>query len=380
MRWALDSEQKMFADALAGWLDDAAPPEAVRTWLDSADPSSFEAQLAEDGWLAIGLDEDAGGQGGGLLELALVAERLARHAAPSSAWLATVLALPALAGSSAADSVLDESAFAALAVESDRFVDAPARFARSEPGLRGRVEIALGADRARWLVVPVSGDEGAELWLVDAASPGVIVTPTALLDRSRSAAAVELLGAEGERLDVDADAVLRAAALRAAVLVAADSLGAATRMRELAVDYSKQRTQYGQLIGAFQAMKHAAATMLVDEEASRSIVFYSAATVEAGDEESPLHAAVAKAQVTAAGVRTADSSLAMHGAIGYTWEHDLQLLYKRAMLDAPLFGNPALWNERLAGSLDLEPIPVAGVDLNGQSIDIVEPKSIAAKH
>jgi alkylation response protein AidB-like acyl-CoA dehydrogenase len=124
-------------------------------------------------------------------------------------------------------------------------------------------------------VVPASGDDGIELWLVDAASPGVVVTPVALLDRSRGAATVELLGAQGERLDVDAEDFLRTASLRAAVLVAADSLGAATRMRELAVEYSKQRSQYGQLIGSFQAMKHAAATMLVDEEASRSIVFYA---------------------------------------------------------------------------------------------------------
>ena len=380
MRWALDSEQKMFSDALSGWFDDQAPPSAVRSWLDAGDASVFESRLAEDGWLAIGVDEEFGGQGGGLLELALVSERLGRHVAPTSAWLATVLAIPALVGSEALESVLEEGLFACVLTPSGGFLDAPARCTRSDRGIGGRVDLVLGADRARWLVVPTAGPEGRELWLVDATSPGVVVTPVPLLDRSRTAASVELLDARGTRLDRPAAEFLHRASLRSAVLLAADSLGAATRMREMAVEYSRQRSQYGVPIGSFQAMKHAAATMLVDEEASRSIVFYAAATVDADDPESPLHASVAKAQVTAAGVRTADAALAMHGAIGYTWEHDLQLLYKRTALDAPLFGSPAAWNEGLAELLGLTTPNSEAGHLNGQSIDIVEPKNIAAKH
>jgi alkylation response protein AidB-like acyl-CoA dehydrogenase len=124
----------------------------------------------------------------------------------------------------------------------------------------------------------------------------------------------------------------------------------------LAVDYSKQRHQFGQPIGSFQAVKHAAAQMLVTVESSMSIVCYAAQSAEEGLPERATHAAVAKAQVTGAAVDLADSALTLHGAIGYTWEHDLHLFYKRAMLDRVLFGTPTAWNERIANALPLIPV------------------------
>jgi alkylation response protein AidB-like acyl-CoA dehydrogenase len=126
-------------------------------------------------------------------------------------------------------------------------------------------------------------------------------------------------------------------------------------MLDLAVEYSKQRHQFGAPIGSFQAVKHAAATMLVAVESARSIVYYAAASVEAGHPDAALHAAVAKAQACAAAEQVADSALTVHGAIGYTWEYDLQLYYKRAKLDNRLFGGPEIWNERLAAQLPLIP-------------------------
>jgi alkylation response protein AidB-like acyl-CoA dehydrogenase len=144
---------------------------------------------------------------------------------------------------------------------------------------------------------------------------------------------------------------------RAAVLVAADALGACERMLQLTVDYSKQRQQFGQPIGSFQAVKHAAAQMLVTVESSMSIVFYAAQSVEESLVECATHAAVAKAQVSGHAADLADSALTLHGAIGYTWEHDLQLFYKRAKLDRVLFGTPAAWNERIAEALPLVPVP-----------------------
>jgi alkylation response protein AidB-like acyl-CoA dehydrogenase len=359
MRWALDPDQEMFVDAFSDVLDRAATPAKVRHQLDAADPSEFERVLSDDGWLAIGVGEEAGGQGGGLLELALAAEQLARRAAPSSAWTATALALPAL-DAARSEAAISEGTFVAIAANAGEPLDAVGTSAApdaqssvtvAEGALTGRVDLVLGGDRAGLFVVPA----GSDLYLVEASAPGVSVSPRALLDRSRSAADIAFNGTPVTRLDRDAHSFLSTAALRAAVLIAADSLGAATRLRELAVEYSTQRTQFGAPIGSFQAMKHAAATMLVNEEASRSLVYYAAASVETALDEGPLHAAAAKAQVTAAGSAAAESSLTMHGAIGYTWEHDLQLLYKRAKLDVALFGDPARWNERIADALDLVP-------------------------
>ena len=154
---------------------------------------------------------------------------------------------------------------------------------------------------------------------------------------------------------LDAAAAIGEITTRAAVLVAADALGASERMLQLAVDYSKQRAQFGQPIGSFQAVKHAAAQMLVTVESSMSIVFYAAQSAEQGLPERSTHAAVAKAQVTGGAAALADSALTLHGAIGYTWEHDLHFFYKRAKLDRVLFGAPAAWNERIADALPLLP-------------------------
>jgi alkylation response protein AidB-like acyl-CoA dehydrogenase len=205
-------------------------------------------------------------------------------------------------------------------------------------------------------VVPVPNGDVTSLWLVDSTAGGLGVDPRPLLDRSRDVGDVTLDDVTARRLDVDADAALAEMASRAAVLVAADALGACERMLQLAVDYSKQRQQFGQPIGAFQAVKHAAAQMLVTVESSMSIAFYAAQSVEEGQSERATHAAVAKAQVTGHAAELADSALTLHGAVGYTWEHDLHLFYKRAKLNRVMFGTPTAWNERIADALPLIPV------------------------
>src|ERR1700761_1058391 len=349
MRWDLADEQEMFRDSFADWLADHASSEAVRGWLDAGDAGPFEQRMAADGWLGVGFSEEAGGQGGGLLELALAAEQLGHAAAPGASWLASVLAAPALASQpEVSAAVLEQGEAAALAVAAGR-----------GPGRAGACPAAAGgpvaASHPRHLVVPVWADGQCTLFLAAAAEPAISRTARKLLDRSRSAADLTFTGGPAPPRDADGRAFLADAARRAAVLVAADSLGAADRMLRLAVDYSLQRTQFGVPIGSFQAVKHAAATMLVAVESSRTITYFAAASVEQGGGESGLHAAAAKAQVTAAAEQAADSALTMHGAIGYTWEHDLQLFYKRAKLNAYLFGTPQAWNERLASALPLLP-------------------------
>jgi len=356
MRWELSEEQRLFQDALQAWLAKQCSSDAVRQWQDSGDPSPFEQSLVSETWLGVGTAEDLGGQGGGLIELALAAESCAKVAAPSSAWLATVLAVPAFAAAPGIGiAALAKGEFAALAVPADSPPDAAPPLELDGDCLHGRVAGILGADRTRHLVVPVLADGLLRLAHVDVATGGVHVTPRRLLDRSRSIADVGFEGAEATLLDVDAMGVLSAAALRAAVLVAADALGAMDRMLSMAVEYSKQRHQFGVPIGSFQAVKHAAATMLVGVEAARSITYFAAASVDQAHPERNLHASAAKAQVTAEAVRAADSALTLHGAIGYTWEYDLQLFYKRSMLDAVLFGSPEKWNERIATALPLVP-------------------------
>ena len=353
MLWKLTEEQEAYQDALRSWLGSVADPGQVRNWLDKGDRATFEARFVSDGLAGVGFAEELGGQGGGMVELALTAELFGRSAAPSS-WLATVLAVPALASRPDLAAAALAGATATVVVPAELPPDAsPALELDAGGRVSGSVGRVLAADRATQLIVCAELEGRRELRLVDATVDGVSVTEHGLLDRSRTVADVQFRQAASEPLDVDADAFLSEAAARAAVLVAADSLGAAHRMLDLAVEYSLQRKQFGVPIGSFQAVKHAAATMLVAVEAARSVVYYAAASVEAGAEDHLLHAAAAKAQVTEEGVRVADSALTVHGAIGYTWEHDLHLYYKRAKLDEQLFGSPGLWNDRIADGLAL---------------------------
>jgi alkylation response protein AidB-like acyl-CoA dehydrogenase len=359
MQWKLSEEQDAYREALRGWLGDVAPPDRVRNMLgvdgDEPDLASFEQRFVTDGMAGVGVAEELGGQGGGLVELSLTAEELGRSGAPSAAWLATVLAMPALEGRADVAKAAITGGHAALLLPADDVPDEPAGLVAVDPDgrLTGTIPRVLGADRASLLVAAVADGDALELRLVESGAEGVTVTPRPLLDRSRSVADVRLDGAPSVALEVDAVASLSRAADLAAVLVAADALGAMERVMELAVEYSGQRHQFGVPIGSFQAVKHAAASILVDVEAGRSGIYYAAASVEAGAHECALHAAAVKAQVTAAAVHAADTGLTMHGAIGYTWEHDLHLHYKRAKLDEHLFGGPAVWNERIAAGLDL---------------------------
>jgi alkylation response protein AidB-like acyl-CoA dehydrogenase len=356
MRWELSDEQADFRSVLRDWLQDRCASPTLRGWLDTGDPGPFEEQFAAEGWSAVGSPEELGGQGGGLVELALAAEELGRAAAPSSAWMGSVLAVPGLADSpDAAKALLADGVTTVLAVPSGAVPVVRPQVSDDGAGLTGSVGSVLGADRARRLLVPVQQPNGTALVLVDVGSARVEVRPQVLTDRTRTTGDIAFRGATGTPVAADVDAVLDQVALRAAVLTSADALGATERMLEMAVEYAKQRHQFGVPIGSFQAVKHAAAQMLVQVESARSIVYFAAASVQAGHPEAHLHAAAAKAQVTAGAAEAADMALTLHGAIGYTWEYDLQLYYKRAMLDRVLYGTPSAWNERIAAALDLVP-------------------------
>jgi alkylation response protein AidB-like acyl-CoA dehydrogenase len=356
MHLELSDEQQLFTTSLREWLGERAGASAVRGWLDTGDLAAFERLFVGEGWAGVGFPEDLGGQGGGLLELALTASELGRAAAPSAGWLQSVIVVPALATEPALVRAAAESGdVTALAVRADHIPAAVTSVQSCAGRLRGRIPCVLGAARSRRLLVPVIDGEATSLWLVDSADAGFEVHPRPLLDRSRDVADVVLDDIAARRLDIDATTVLGEIVTRAGILVAADALGAAERMLQLAVDYSKQRQQFGRPIGSFQAVKHAAAQMLVTVESSMSIVCYAAQSAEEGLPERATHAAVAKAQVTRGSAEIADTALTLHGAVGYTWEHDLQLFYKRAKLDRVLFGAPAAWNERIADILPLLP-------------------------
>lgn len=354
MHWELTEEQELFASSLREWIAAKFPTATARELHASGDASSLSSALVGEGWWGVGYSEETGGQGGGVLELALAAREFGRAALPNSSWFAAALLAPALTAAELDAQLSGETRYA-LATRADRI---PKWIALDlvDGRISGTVPHVLGATEADVLVVPVNSADGVVLARVSAKDADV--SQDKLLDLSRNTASVVFTDAPTLDLIEPGPGSLDRITALAAVLVAADALGSAERMLELAVAYSKQRKQFGQLIGAFQAVKHAAAQMLVTVEASFSSALYAAAALDAGLDNAATIAAVAKAQVTKGASDLADSALTVHGAIGYTWEHDLHLFYKRAKLDRTLFGSPAAWNERIAAALLDEPVAV----------------------
>ncbi len=354
MHWELSEEQELFAASLRDWATATFPPEAVRKLRASGEMNRFAEALIRDGWWGVGYAEDVAGQGGGVLEQALAAREFGRAAVPDSRWLASAVSAPLLTARELSEQVAGDHRFAA-AIRADR-IPAWTPMPAESDRLSGTVPHVIGALEADTILVPVTGPDGPGLARVLASDAAV--GQDNLLDRSRITGTVTFDGSPIVEIVATDDTSLSRTAALAAVLTAADALGSAERMLELTVEYSKQRQQFGQFIGSFQAVKHAAAQMLVTVEASYSTALYAAAALDAGIAEAATIAAVAKAQVTGPVAELAESALTVHGAIGYTWEHDLHLFYKRAKLDRTLFGPPRAWNERIAAALLDEPAPV----------------------
>src|SRR5439155_26081665 len=186
------------------------------------------------------------------------------------------------------------------------------------------INLVLGAPDADVLLAW----DGEALEVHDAATAEV--TPRRMVDRTRAVADVTLTDAPSQRFDGIGADDMRTVAAWAAVLVAADALGAAQRMLDLTTEYVRERVQFGVPVGSFQAVKHAAAEMLVAIEGTRAAVHYAAWAVGAGEPGAEVDAWVAKARAARAASPVADKALFLHGAVGYTCELDLQLLFKGA--------------------------------------------------
>ncbi|PKO28729.1 MAG: acyl-CoA dehydrogenase [Betaproteobacteria bacterium HGW-Betaproteobacteria-5] len=359
MKFAFNEEQQMFQDAVRGCLQRDVTFARTRAWAEEGLLGEFDNFSARQGWPGLGIHEDAGGQGGGIVELAIFFEELGRAAAPSGRLLATTgLALPlifrATGSLQAVADVLENGAGVSVVIPGGRLVDAKCNeVVLREQKLFGAVPLVLDALGSAFLLVPVRTSNGVDLWLVEAEHSGIVISARQLVDHTRRFADVVLDGAVGQRIGSITDDDLQKVAACTALLVAAESLGLARRMLEMTTAYVKERVQFGVPVGSFQAVKHAAAEVLVDIEAAHSGIYYAAWALENAEIHGPLHAWMVKAFATESAARAADRALFLHGAIGYTWEYDLQYLYKRAKTNVELFGSPKAYRERIADSMNL---------------------------
>ena len=220
--------------------------------------------------------------------------------------------------------------------------------------LEGELSPVVDGVAADVLLVYAQADDGPAFFRVDAAAPGLTRAALRTLDPTRRLARVTLAATPATRLDGDAAEALRHAADLAAVALAAGKLGVLRRALERTVEYAKVRTQFGRPIGSYQAVKHGCADMAVALELGESAVRHAAWAADHDRAALPLAAATALAYLGPATFAAAQSMIQYHGGIGYTWEHDAHLYYKRAKSDQLLLGAPSTLRARLATLLALE--------------------------
>jgi alkylation response protein AidB-like acyl-CoA dehydrogenase len=326
MDFDFSDDQLALRDGARELLDDFASPERVRahTTTDAAFDAGLWTAMVEQGWMGIELPEADGGVGLGSIEAALLCEEVGRHAAPAP-FVSTVLAIDALARAG-------ERAWVERLVAGDAIACVAWNPAHPVP-------YAPSADIA--VVLTDDGVFVQELAVRPRREPAMDLTRE-LGWLPFDAAAARRIGDAAER-----DRLLD----RGATFTSADLLGASDHALDLAVQYAKDRVQFGRPIGSFQAVKHRCADMLVDVEGMRSTVYWAAWCLAADDPERGVAASTAKTWCTDASKRVMASALQVHGGIGFTWEHDLHFFMKRAQLDQLTFGDASYHRARLTALL-----------------------------
>ena len=367
-------EQELLRDTARKFLDGECTTSFVRRMMatEAAVTPEFWQQLAEQGWLGIAYAEKDGGSGLGLVDLVVLMEEVGRAVMPGP-FPATVLlggAALAEAGSPAQRGewlprIASGEAKATLAwTEPNARWDAAgitlaATETRSAFTLSGTKMFVPDAHLADVLVVAArtregsTMEDGVSLFLVPKEAVGVDVRLLPSVDETRKLCEVRF-----------ADVAVPAAALigelhrgwaplarvadRAAVALSAEMCGAAQRVLDMTVEYAKLRQAFGKPIGSYQGVKHKCADMLVEIENAKSLTYYAAWAFDEGDAEAPMAVSMAKAAASDAGRKVCAAGIQLHGGIGMTWEHDLQLYLKRAKASEIAFGDATWHRERIA--------------------------------
>jgi alkylation response protein AidB-like acyl-CoA dehydrogenase len=366
MDFGLTAEQQQLKESAHSFLAKECPTARVRQIMASSDGMSPELhdEIAKLGWHSLLIPAEYGGAGLSMLDMALLLEECGYAALPGPFLFSSVLAAWALSAGAPERlkhkwlAALGEGrALGTLAVAEANDSLNPADFstrARSESEgfvLNGTKMFVPYPHLADFLLVAARTDDGdIALFAVNRDAPGVQVKLHHSLDLTRRVGMVELAGVK-----VNTDAVLQAGPhfyhrllAIGAVAIAADSLGGMERALEMAVEYSKIREQFGKPIGAYQALQHAAAEIVADLEPARSLLWYAAHAQDAVPADALRSASMVKARMCEAFMRNTDKAVLMHGGIGFTWDHDIHLWFKRARFNESLFGPPSFHRERVA--------------------------------
>ncbi|MCO1658228.1 acyl-CoA dehydrogenase family protein [Pseudonocardia humida] len=372
MQLVFDAEQEELRRSVRRFCDNEMTSETVRALMDTRDahdPARWKRMAEQLGLQGLVIPEEHGGSGATFVELAVVQEEFGRAIFPGP-FLSTLFATCAIldagdeeAGKDLLPGIADGSTIATVAAtEPDGRWDLAATsttaradgqgFAR-EFALHGTKAYVPDGALADLLLVVARSDAGLSLFAVDPTAAGVTRTAVNTLDQTRPMATVELDGAAGRLVGTDggAGASMARTLEKVAVLIALEQVGGAQRALDMAVEYAKQRRQFGRFIGSFQAIKHKAANVMLRVESARAAAYYAAWAVAGGSDEVPAVASLAKAYCSDAYFFAATENIQIHGGIGFTWEHDAHLHLKRAEASKLWLGDPTFHRAKLADAV-----------------------------
>lgn len=369
MKIAFTQEHEELRKTVRSFIEQKSPEREVRRLMDTADGFDVDVwrqlaqQLAVQG---LAIPEEYGGSGYGFVELGIVFEEMGRALMCAPLLSTAVLAAGALLSSDDEDakraylpSIARGETIATLAVTEGvgRWEEAAIQ-TQAVPGdrewiLNGVKTFVLDGQLASLILVIARSELGLSLFAVDAGAAGLVVTTMDTLDQTRKLGELRLTNVSARLVGSQGDGwpiVTRVLDL-VAVALAAESAGGAQHCLEMSVSYAKTRTQFGRLIGSFQAIKHKCADMLLEVESAKSAAYYAMWAVDGQAEDLPVAASLAKSYCTEAYFHAAAETIQIHGGIGFTWEHSAHLYFKRAKSAELLFGDPTFHRELMAQRL-----------------------------
>jgi alkylation response protein AidB-like acyl-CoA dehydrogenase len=382
MIFSFSEEHGELRDGLRRFLADKSPSAEVRRLMDTAegyDPRVWQQLAQQLGVTGLTIPEKFGGLGYGAVEQAIVLEEMGR-ALLCAPYLGTaVLAVQALlaSGDAAAQEqhlpgIAEGTTIATLAVtEDDGRWDTAAMTTRAAKDasadnsgswrLDGRKSFVLDGHTANLIIVAAQTGAGPSLFAVAGDADGLTREPLETLDRTRKLARLDLASVPAQLIGTEggAEAAVRRTLQVAAAALAAEQVGGAQRCLDMSVEYAKLRMQFGRPIGGFQAIKHMCADMLLEVESARSAAYYAAWAVAGESAELPLVSSLAKAYCSEAYFQAAADNIQIHGGIGFTWEHDAHLYYRRAKSAELMLGTPSEHREIAATYLIDQPAAAA---------------------
>ncbi len=363
-------EQRQLRAAVKEFCAENIDEQTVRRLMESDPPFDVNVWTrlgTELGVLGLSVPDADGGAGGSLVDQAVAVEELGAVLACGPVFGTVFLAIPALVAASSGpvrDGLLPElvegrrTAAFAVADRAGAFDPSAVSVTASRSGeecteewtLTGTVERVVDGGAADDLLVAADGPDGVALYAVDAAADGVHRTSLMTLDLTRPQATIRLADASARVVADPAEAqrVIEHALHVGSALLAVEQVGAAQHLLDLSVEYAKARLQFGRPIGSFQAVKHRLADLLVDLEHARSAAYHAVWALTDGSDDPALAASIAQATASAAFARVATDTIQVHGGIGFTWEHQAHLYFKRATTDAALLGTPEQHRSRVA--------------------------------